>query len=64
MCVSLRIPVAGQPLEHKSIPVREATIDVQVGVPALVGNFVAANWQWFIGTAVAIIAVVVAVIYH
>ena len=33
MCVSLRIPIPGQPLEHKSIPVREATIDVQVGAP-------------------------------
>lgn len=64
MCVSLRIPVPGQPLEHKSIPVREATINVQVGAPALVGQFVARNWQWFIGTAIAIAAVVVAVLYH
>jgi hypothetical protein len=62
MCVSLRIPVPGQPLERKSIPVREATIDVQVGVPALVGHFVSGNWQWFIGTAIAIAAVVVAVL--
>jgi hypothetical protein len=51
MCVSLRIPVPGQPLEHKSIPVREATIYVQVGAPALVGQFVSRNWQWIIGTA-------------
>jgi hypothetical protein len=64
MCVSLRIPVPGQPLEHKSIPVREATIDVQVGVPALVGHFVSGNWQWFVGTAIAIAAVVVAVLHH
>ena len=64
MCVSLRIPVPGQPLEHKSIPVREATIDVQVGVPALIGHFVSGNWQWFIGTAIAIAAVVVAVLVH
>jgi hypothetical protein len=64
MCVSLRIPVPGQPLEHKSIPVREATIDVQVAVPTLVGHFVSGNWQWFIGTAVAIAAVVAAVLYH
>ena len=62
MSVSLRIPVPGQPLEHKSIPVREATINVYVGAPALVGHFVAANWQWFIGTAIAIAAVVVAVV--
>ncbi len=64
MSVSLRIPVPGQSLEHKSIPVREATINVHVGAPALVGHFVAANWQWFIGTAIAIAAVVVAVVYH
>jgi hypothetical protein len=64
MCVSLRIPVLGQPLEHKSIPVREAMIDVQVGVSALVAHFVSSNWQWFIGTAIAIAAVLVAVLYH
>ena len=64
ICVSLRIPVPGQPLERKSIPVREATIDVQVGVPALVGHFVTGNWQWFIGTAIAIAAVLVAVLVH
>ena len=64
MSVSLRIPVPGQPLVHKSIPVREATIDVQVGVPARVGHFVSGNWQWFIGTAIAIAAVLVAVLYH
>lgn len=63
MCVSLRIPVPGQPLEHKSIPVREAVIDVQVGVPAVM-QFVAGNWQWFIGTAIAIAAVLVAVLFH
>jgi CHAT domain-containing protein len=64
MCVSLRIPVPGQPLEHKSIPVREATIDVQVGAPALVAHFVSGNWQWFIGTAIAIATVLIAVLYH
>lgn len=64
MCVSLRIPVPGQPLEHKSIPVREAIIDVQVGAPALIAHFVSSNWQWFIGTAIAIAAVLVAVLYH
>ena len=64
MCVSLRIPVPGQPLEHKSIPVREVTIYVQVGAPALVGQFVSRNWQWIIGTAIAIAAVVVVVLYH
>jgi hypothetical protein len=62
--VSLRVPVPGQPVEHKSIPVREATIVVHVGTPALVGHFVAGNWQWFIGTAIAIAAVVVAVFHH
>ena len=61
--VSLRIPVAGQPLERKSIPVREATIDVQVGAPALIAHFVSANWQWFVGTAIAIAAVLVAVLH-
>ena len=64
MSVSLRIPVPGQPLEHKSIPVREANIDVHVGGPALVGYFVTDNWQWFIGTAIAVAAVVIAVLYH
>jgi hypothetical protein len=63
ICVSLRIPMEGRPLEHKSIPVREATIDVQVGAPALVGHFVASNWQWFIGTVIAIAAVLVAVLH-
>jgi peptidoglycan hydrolase-like protein with peptidoglycan-binding domain len=64
MCVSLRIPVPGESAQHMSIPVREATIDVQVGTPALVGRFVAANWQWFVGTAVAIAAVIVTVLFH
>ena len=63
ICVSLRIPLESKPSEHKSIPVREATIDVQVGAPALVGHFVAANWQWFIATAIAIAAVLVAVLH-
>jgi hypothetical protein len=64
LCVSLRIPAPGQPAEHKSIPVREATIYVQVGAPALVGHFVSDNWRWLIGTAIAIAAVVVAVLIH
>lgn len=64
MCVSLRIPVPGESAQHMSIPVREATIDVQVGMPALIGTFVAANWQWFVGTAIAIAAVIVTVLVH
>jgi peptidoglycan hydrolase-like protein with peptidoglycan-binding domain len=64
MCVSLRIPVPGESAQHMSIPVREATIDVQVGTPALIGRFVAANWQWFVGTAIAIAAVIVTVLIH
>lgn len=64
MSVSLRLPVLGQPLKHKSIPVREATIDVQVGTAALVGHFMSKNWQWFIGTGIAIAAVIVAIIFH
>ena len=64
LSVSLRIPVVGQRLEHKNIPVREAMIDVQVGIPTRVGYFVSSNWQWFVGTAIAIAAVVVAVLYH
>jgi hypothetical protein len=62
--VSLRIPVPGQSFECQSIPVRETTIDVQVGVPARVGHFVSSNWQWFIGTAIAVAAVVVTVLVH
>jgi RNA polymerase sigma-70 factor, ECF subfamily len=64
MCVSLRIPIPGQSLERKSIPVREAKIDVNVGAPVVVGLFVSSNWQWFIGTAIAIAAVLVAVLFH
>jgi hypothetical protein len=45
MCVSLRIPVQGHCFERKSIPVREAIIDVQVRARALVANFVYSNWQ-------------------
>jgi hypothetical protein len=56
--------VPGKLLEHKSIPVREATIYAQVGTPALVGRFVSSNWQWFVATAIAIAAVVVAALYH
>ncbi len=62
--VSLRIPVPGQPFEHMSMPVREVTIDVQVGAAVLLGHFVAGNWPWFVGTAIAIAAVVVAVLYR
>jgi tetratricopeptide (TPR) repeat protein len=61
--VSLRIPVPGQPLERKSIPVREAIIDVQVGAPAFIVYFVSANWQWFVGTVIALAAVLVAVLH-
>jgi hypothetical protein len=64
LSVSLRIPVPGQPSTHMSIPVREATIDVQVRKAVLVGNFVAGNWQWIVGTGIAIAAVAVAVIIH
>jgi hypothetical protein len=56
--------VLSQSSEHKSIPVREAVIDVEVGAPALVAHFVSDNWQWFIGTAIAIAAVRVAVLFH
>jgi hypothetical protein len=64
MSVSLRFPVPGLPLVHKSVPVRETTIHVQVGAPALVGLFVTGYWQWLVGTAIAVAAVVVAVIFH
>jgi hypothetical protein len=50
-------------LERKSIPVREAIIDVQVGVPAFIVYFVSANWQWFVGTVIALAAVLVAVLH-
>ena len=64
MSVSLRIPVPGQTSERKSIPVREVTIDVQVGELALVGHFLASNWRWCITTAIAVAALLVAVLYH
>lgn len=62
MCVSLRIPVRGESFEHKSIPVREAVIDVQVRAPVLIASIIHNNWQWFIGTAIAIAAVAVAIL--
>jgi hypothetical protein len=61
--VSLRIPIPDQPTEHKSVPVREATIEVQVGAAAVV-QFVTANWQWFVGTAIAIGGLVATIIVH
>jgi hypothetical protein len=68
LSVSLRIPVQGKPVVHKSIPVFEARIDVQVTLPARVGLVIsAAKWQWIIGTAVVIVigvATVVATLYH
>lgn len=64
MCARLRIPVPGQPREHKSIPVREATIEVRVQAPIMVAHFVTDNWQWLVGTTIAIAAVVVAVVFH
>ena len=64
MSVSLRIPVPGQTSERKSIPVREVTVDVQVGALALVGHFLASNWQWCFTTAIAVAALLTAVLYH
>jgi hypothetical protein len=64
LSVNLRIPVPGQPAEHRSIPVREVTIDVQVGKAALVGHFALHNWRWLVGTAIAVAAVVVAAVFH
>jgi kumamolisin len=64
LSVSLRVPVPGQPVERKSIPVRETTILVHVGTPALVAHFVAGNWQWAIATAIGIATLVVAIFYH
>jgi PspAA-like protein len=64
MSVRLRIPVRGRPAQRRSIPVREAVIDVQVRAPAVVGRFIAANWQWLTGTLIAVAAVVAAVLFH
>ncbi len=64
ICVGLRIPVPDEPFAHMSVPVREVTIDVHVGAAVFVGHFMSANWEWFIATAIAIAAVVVAVLYH
>ena len=64
MSVSLRIPVPGQTSERKSIPVREVTVDVQVGALALVGHFLASNWRWCFTTAIAVAALLTAVLYH
>lgn len=63
MSVSLRIPVPGQPLVHQNIPVREATINVRITVPALAG-VVFGDWRWVTATAIAIAGVVVAVFFH
>ncbi len=62
--VSLRIPEGGRSAAHRSIPVREATIDVQVRAPALAGQFLSANWQWITGTVIAIAAIVSAVVFR
>jgi hypothetical protein len=62
--VSLRIPEGGRSAAHRSIPVREATIDVQVRAPALIGQFLSANWQWITGTVIAIAAIVSAVVFR
>jgi len=63
LSVSLRIPITGQPAEHKSIPVREATIEVQISA-AVAMQFVSAYWQWIIGTAIALGALLTAIIVH
>jgi hypothetical protein len=62
--VRLRVPVPGWPSQNRSIPVRRVPIDVQVTAPALVWHFVSSNWQWFVGTAIAVAAVVVAALVH
>ena len=66
LSVSLRVPVPGWPVksQHRSIPVREVTIAVQVTAASLIWHFVSANWQWFVGTAIAIAAVIVAALIH
>jgi len=61
LCVSLRIPVPGQPLQHRSIPVREAKIDVQVGAFALVG-YMMADWRWAVATMITLVGTVAAVV--
>ena len=61
--VSLRIPIPGQSTEHKSVPVRETLVEVRIGATAAV-QFVGANWQWFVGTAIAIGGLITAIIFH
>ena len=63
MCVNLRIPVPGAPLERISKPVREAIINVQVGTVALAGQFVSSHWAWLVGTVIAIVGLVVAILH-
>jgi hypothetical protein len=59
VCISLRIPLTDEPWDRVSIPVHEAIIDVEVSATASISRFATANWQWVIGTAIAIAAVVV-----
>jgi len=60
LCVNLRLLVDGQPDEWRSVPVMERTIDVQVSAPALVGTFIADNWQWLAGTGLGLAGVITA----
>jgi Caspase domain len=63
MCVNMRIPVPGAPLERISEPVREKIINVQVGTVALAGQFVSSHWAWLVGTVIAIVGLVVAILH-
>ena len=38
----------------------ERSIDVQVSTPALVGTFIATNWQWLSGTGLGLAGAITA----
>ena len=64
LSVELRIPLSGWPLAHRSFPVREVTIDVQVTAVRLVGSFLGHNWQWVGTSGLAILAIIVGALFH
>jgi hypothetical protein len=64
LSVSLGFRSRASPCCARACPVQVVTIHIEVGVPSLVGKFLSGYWQWLIGTAVAIVAVVVVVFFH
>ncbi len=52
--VALRLQVPGHEDVRPSLPVLERSVHVQVAPVYATGQFVRGNWQWIIGTSVAV----------